>query len=321
MKLLVTGGAGFIGSGYVRSRLSRYPYDELIVLDALTYAGNEANLQKVYGQSRVRVVQGDIGDIALVERLFSLGLDAIIHFAAETHVDRSIADASVFVRTNVLGTQVLLEAARRHRVSKLVHISTDEVYGTLGVSGVFSEQSPLAPNSPYAASKAGSDLLVRAYYETYGLPVCITRCSNNYGPYQHPEKLIPLAITRALRDESIPVYGDGLNIRDWLYVEDHCLAIDRVLEAGRPGEVYNVGGSNERTNLEVVQSILRLLGKPDSLLTFVPDRLGHDRRYAIDDEKLQIELGWKPVTDFQSGLRKTVEWYERHRSWWEPLVM
>ncbi|NOU63198.1 dTDP-glucose 4,6-dehydratase [Paenibacillus sp. LMG 31461] len=312
--LLVTGGMGFIGSNFIHYWKKHHPDDPIINVDLLTYAGNRDNARLFDGQVGYQFVQSDIGDEALMMKLMQ-GIDVVVHFAAESHVDRSIHDPGHFVRTNVVGTQILLEAARRGQVKKFIHISTDEVYGSLGVEGAFSEVTPLAPNSPYSASKAGSDLLVRAYYETYGFPAVITRCSNNYGPRQFPEKLIPLLITRALRNEKIPLYGDGLNVRDWLYVDDHCSAIERVIEAGVPGEVYNVGGQNERTNLEVVQSILRLLGKPESFIQYVADRLGHDRRYAIDSSKIRRELGWAPAYSFEKGLQKTLEWYVRETEW------
>lgn len=312
--LLVTGGMGFIGSNFIHYWKKHHPDDQIINVDLLTYAGNRDNAGLFEGQVGYQFVQSDIGDEALMMKLMQ-GVDVVVHFAAESHVDRSIHDPGSFVRTNVVGTQILLEAARQGQVKKFIHISTDEVYGSLGSEGAFSEETPIAPNSPYSASKAGSDLLVRAYYETYGFPAVITRCSNNYGPRQFPEKLIPLLITRALRNETIPLYGDGLNVRDWLYVDDHCSAIERVIEAGVPGEVYNVGGQNERTNLEVVQSILKLLGKPESLIQYVADRLGHDRRYAIDSSKIRRELGWTPAYSFEDGLQKTLEWYVSETEW------
>ncbi|KRE74613.1 dTDP-glucose 4,6-dehydratase [Paenibacillus sp. Soil750] len=312
--LLVTGGMGFIGSNFIHYWKKHHPDDQIINVDLLTYAGNRENARLFDGQVGYQFVQSDIGDEALMMKLMQ-GIDVVVHFAAESHVDRSIHDPGSFVRTNVVGTQILLEAARQGQVKKFIHISTDEVYGSLGAEGAFSEVTPIAPNSPYSASKAGSDLLVRAYYETYGFPAVITRCSNNYGPRQFPEKLIPLLITRALRDETIPLYGDGLNVRDWLYVDDHCSAIERVIEAGVPGEVYNIGGQNERTNLEVVQSILKLLGKPESLIQYVADRLGHDRRYAIDSSKIRRELGWTPAYSFEKGLQKTLEWYVSENEW------
>lgn len=318
MNVLVTGGAGFIGSNFVHYMVRRYPDYRIVVLDKLTYAGNLDNLAEVSSLPGFAFVRGDIGNRELVEELLSAySIDAIIHFAAESHVDRSIADPSVFVVSNVLGTQTLLEAARKAGVGKFVQISTDEVYGTLGSEGLFTETTPLAPNSPYSASKAGADLLARAYYETYGMNVNITRCSNNYGPFHYPEKLIPLIITRALQDQPIPVYGDGLNIRDWLHVRDHAAAVDLVLHNGRPGEVYNIGGSNERTNVDIVRFVLGQLGKPDTLIRYVEDRLGHDRRYAIDAAKIRAELGWKPEVDVERGLQETIHWFVNHRDWWQ----
>lgn len=317
MKLLVTGGAGFIGSQFIRYMSAKYPEYRIVNLDKLTYAGNLDNLKELDAKANYEFVRGDIADGGEVRKLIGEGgFDAVVNFAAESHVDRSIEDASIFVRTNVLGTQTLLEAARQAGVGKFVQISTDEVYGTLGENGYFTERTPLAPNSPYSASKAGADLLVRAYYETYGMNVNITRCSNNYGPYHFPEKLIPLLITNALQDKPIPVYGDGLNVRDWLHVRDHAAAIDRVLHGGKPGEVYNVGGHNERTNLDIVRFVLTRLGKPDSLITFVADRLGHDRRYAIDATKIREELGWEPSIFLEEGLAETVDWFVDNRDWW-----
>ncbi|MES0857704.1 dTDP-glucose 4,6-dehydratase [Geobacillus sp. G4] len=320
MKVLITGGAGFIGSNFVNYMVKKYPNYQIINLDALTYAGNLENVKEVENEPNYRFVKGDITNRELVESLFAEGVDAVVNFAAESHVDRSITDPGVFVRTNIQGTQVLLDAAKKYGVKKYIQISTDEVYGTLGETGYFTETTPLAPNSPYSASKAGADLLVRAYHETYGLPVNITRCSNNYGPYHFPEKLIPLMIINALNDRPLPVYGDGLNVRDWLHVEDHCSAIDLVLHKGRNGEVYNIGGNNERTNIEVVKAILRYLNKPESLITFVEDRLGHDRRYAIDATKIREELGWQPRYTFEEGLKKTIDWYLENRSWWENIL-
>lgn len=299
--LLVTGGAGFIGSNFIRYMLEKYPALTIINLDALTYAGDLANLGEWRDDPRHEFVHGDILDESLVESLMARA-EAVVHFAAESHVDRSIASASVFVKTNVLGTQVLLDAARRHGVARFIQISTDEVYGTLGADGYFSETTPLAPNSPYSASKAGADMLARAYYETYGVPVLITRCSNNYGPNQHAEKLIPTLMTRARRDEPLPIYGDGQNVRDWLHVADHCRGIELVLESGRVGEVYNIGGHNEWRNFDIAKLILRKLRKPESLITLVEDRLGHDRRYAIDASKIREELGWEPQVEFADGL-------------------
>lgn len=312
--LLVTGGMGFIGSNFIHYWKKHHPEDSIMNVDLLTYAGNQDNVRVFDGQAGYQFVHGDIGNDALMRSLMQ-GVDVVVHFAAESHVDRSIHDPGSFVKTNVLGTQILLEAARQGKVKKFVHVSTDEVYGSLGDEGAFSEETPIAPNSPYSASKAGSDLLVRAYYETYGFPAVITRCSNNYGPRQFPEKLIPLLITRALRDEPIPLYGDGLNVRDWLHVDDHCSAIERVIEAGVPGEVYNIGGQNERTNLEVVKRILSLLNKSENSIQYVADRLGHDRRYAIDSTKIRRELGWKPAYSFETGLQMTLDWYVQEREW------
>jgi dTDP-glucose 4,6-dehydratase len=319
MKLLVTGGAGFIGSNFVRYMLKRHPNYRVVNVDALTYAGNLENLQPVEHHPNYTFVQADITDAPRMDSLIRQDIDVIVNFAAESHVDRSIAEPDVFVKTNVLGTQVLLDAARKYNVAKYVQISTDEVYGSLGENGLFTEGTPLAPNSPYSASKAGGDLLVRAYHETYGLPVNITRCSNNYGPYQFPEKLIPFMISKALAGEKLPVYGDGLNIRDWLYVEDHCSAVDLVIHQGRNGEVYNIGGNNERTNLEIVRTILKQLGKPESLITFVQDRPGHDRRYGIDPAKTMSELGWKPKYSFETGIVETIRWYLEHQEWWTRI--
>ena len=320
MKVVVTGGAGFIGSNFIRYMLAHYPQDEVINVDALTYAGNPENLTDVESHPAYRFVKADIADRTAIEPLFAEGIDAVVNLAAESHVDRSIMQPDLFVRTNVLGTQTLLELSRQYGVRKFVQVSTDEVYGTLGDTGLFTEHTPLRPNSPYSASKAGADLLVRAYYETYGLPVNITRCSNNYGPYQFPEKLIPLMIHNALQDKPLPVYGDGLNVRDWLYVEDHCRALDLVLRQGRDGEVYNIGGHNERNNLQVVRTILAELNKPESLIRFVADRPGHDRRYAIDASKIRKELGWTPQYDYESGIRATIRWYRDHTEWMERVI-
>lgn len=316
MKLLVTGGAGFIGSNFVLYMLQNYPEHEIINVDSLTYAGNLENLKSAENNPKHTFVKADITDAKAIDEIVSQGVDVIVNFAAESHVDRSILEPDVFVKTNVLGTQVLLDLARKYEITKFVQVSTDEVYGTLGETGLFVETTPLEPNSPYSASKAGGDLLVRAYHETFGLPVNITRCSNNYGPYQFPEKLIPLMISRALADESLPIYGDGLNVRDWLYVEDHCSAIDLVIHKGRNGEIYNIGGHNERTNLQIVQTILEQLGKPESLITFVKDRPGHDRRYGIDPTKMMSELGWKPKHNFETGIKETIEWYMQNKEWW-----
>ncbi|KPV58028.1 spore coat protein [Paenibacillus sp. A3] len=319
--LFVTGGMGFIGSNFVRYWLQRHPKDRIVNYDLLTYAGQPANMADAASLPNYRFVRGDVADANAVRRVLDEeAVDTVVHFAAESHVDRSIADPQAFVRTNVLGTGCLLEEARRAGVSRFVHISTDEVYGALGEDGIFTETTPLAPNSPYSASKAGSDLLARAYFETYGFPVIITRCSNNYGPYQYPEKLIPTIITRAMRDEPVPVYGDGLHVRDWLYVEDHCAAIDRVVHQGIPGEVYNIGGRNERTNLDIVRTILTELGKPESLIRFVPDRLGHDRRYAIDPAKIASRLGWQHQVPLEEGLKRTVAWYAANEAWWREAA-
>ncbi|WP_019635707.1 dTDP-glucose 4,6-dehydratase [Paenibacillus fonticola] len=319
MKLLVTGGAGFIGSNFVLYMLQQYPEYEIINVDSLTYAGNLENLKSVENNPKHTFVKADITDPKAMDNLVSQGVDVIVNFAAESHVDRSILEPDVFVKTNVLGTQVLLDIARKYEITKFVQISTDEVYGTLGETGFFTETTPLEPNSPYSSSKAGGDLLVRAYHETFGLPVNITRCSNNYGPYQFPEKLIPLMISRALADEQLPIYGDGLNVRDWLYVEDHCSAIDLVIHKGRNGEVYNIGGNNERTNMQIVQTILEQLGKPESLIKFVEDRPGHDRRYGIDPTKIMSELGWKPKHNFETGIKETIEWYLQNKEWWTRI--
>ncbi|MUG68366.1 dTDP-glucose 4,6-dehydratase [Paenibacillus campinasensis] len=319
MKLLVTGGAGFIGSNFILYMMQQHPEYTIVNLDALTYAGNLENLKSVEKESNYSFVQADIADKNAVDQIFQEGIDVVVNFAAESHVDRSILEPEVFVNANVLGTQVLLDAAKKYGVTKFVQVSTDEVYGSLGETGLFSEKTPLAPNSPYSASKAGGDLLVRAYHETFGLPVNITRCSNNYGPYQFPEKLIPLMISRALNDESLPIYGDGMNIRDWLYVEDHCSAIDLVIHKGRLGEVYNIGGNNERTNIHIVQTILKELGKPESLITYVEDRPGHDRRYGIDPTKITEELGWKPKHNFETGIKETIQWYLDNQDWWTRI--
>ncbi|MDU5145041.1 MAG: dTDP-glucose 4,6-dehydratase [Paenibacillus dendritiformis] len=320
-RLLVTGGMGFIGSNFILYMLARHPEIHITNLDALTYAGNPDNLQHIADRGAYRFIRADITDAAAVEQIMEEGaFDAIVHFAAESHVDRSIADPESFVRTNVLGTFRLLESARRHPVSRFIHVSTDEVYGTLGSTGLFTEDSPVLPNSPYSASKAGSDMLARSYARTYGMPVIITRCSNNYGPRQFPEKLIPTIITQAIQDRPIPVYGDGSHVRDWLYVDDHCAAIDAALKHGQPGEVYNIGGHQERTNLEVVRMVLNELGKPESLIAFVSDRPGHDLRYAIDPRKTERELGWSPSVGLADGMKQTVAWYINNRAWWERVL-
>lgn len=315
MNIVVTGGAGFIGSNFIHYMLKHHPNDHIINIDVLTYAGNLENLADVEKNENYTFIRGDITDRSFVESVFDRGVQAVVNFAAESHVDRSITNPGVFVHTNVFGTQVLLDVAKKIGIEKFVQVSTDEVYGTLGKTGLFKETTPLAPNSPYSASKAGADMLVRAYHETYGLPINITRCSNNYGPYQFPEKLIPLMITRALNDESLPVYGDGLNVRDWLHVEDHCRAIDIVLRNGEPGEVYNIGGNNEKPNIEVVKRILAILEKPESLIQYVEDRLGHDRRYAIDATKMKKEFGWEPSYSFEKGIEETIEWYLNNQQW------
>lgn len=319
MKLLVTGGAGFIGSNFVLYMLKQHPGYQIINVDALTYAGNLENLKSMESNPNHTFVKADITDVQKMNELIGQDVDAVVNFAAESHVDRSILEPDVFVKTNVLGTQVLLDAAKKHNVTKFVQVSTDEVYGSLGETGLFTEDTPLQPNSPYSASKAGGDLLVRAYHETFGLSVNITRCSNNYGPYQFPEKLIPLMISKALADEQLPIYGDGLNIRDWLYVEDHCSAIDLVLHKGRNGGVYNIGGNNERTNVQIVTTILEQLGKSESLITYVKDRPGHDRRYGIDPTKTMTELGWKPKHSFETGIKETIAWYLRNKEWWTRI--
>jgi dTDP-glucose 4,6-dehydratase len=316
--IMVTGGAGFIGSNFIRYMLQKDDNYRIINFDTLTYAGNPENLANIEDNDCYSFYKGDITVAHDVDSIMRQA-DYVVHFAAESHVDRSIEGPEVFVNTNVLGTQVLLESARKFQVSRFLHVSTDEVYGTLGDTGFFTEKTPLAPNSPYSASKAGSDLLVRAYFETFGLPVVITRCSNNYGPYQFPEKLIPLMISNAQADKSLPVYGDGMNVRDWLYVDDHCSAIDRVLHDGTCGEVYNIGGSNEWHNIDIVKLILKELGKPESLIAFVEDRLGHDRRYAIDASKIKNELGWEPSIQFPEGIRKTIQWYIAHSEWIEHI--
>lgn len=298
--------------------LAKYPY-HVINFDKLTYAGNPENLQDIEKDKRYTFLKGDIAEASDLEKVFELPIEIIVNFAAESHVDRSIIDPDTFIKTNINGTFQLLEMARKRNVKKFVQISTDEVYGSLGKEGKFSEQTPLAPNSPYSASKTSADVLAMSYYKTYGMPVVITRCSNNYGPYQFPEKLIPLMITNALHDIELPVYGDGLNVRDWIHVQDHCEAIDVVLHTGKEGNIYNIGGENERTNMEIVKTILRALDKPETLIKYVKDRPGHDRRYAIDSTKLKRELGFSPKIDFTHGMEETVKWYRDNRTWWERI--
>lgn len=324
MTIIVTGGAGFIGSNFIFYQLKNHPDDRIVCLDKLTYAGNLETLKSVMDNENFRFVKADIADKQAVEALFEEEKpDIVVNFAAESHVDRSIEDPSIFLKTNILGTQVLMDACRKFDVKRYHQVSTDEVYGDLPLDRpdlFFTEETPIHTSSPYSSSKAGADLLVLAYYRTFGLPVTITRCSNNYGPYHFPEKLIPLIISRALADESLPVYGKGENIRDWLYVEDHCAAIDLVIRKGRVGEVYNIGGHNEKTNLEVVKTILKQLGKPESLITFVTDRPGHDMRYAIDPAKIHRELGWLPQTKFEDGIKKTIDWYLDNKQWWQNIL-
>ena len=324
MTVIVTGGAGFIGSNFVFYQLKNHPEDRVICLDKLTYAGNLSTLEPVMNHKNFRFVKVDIADREAVYNLFEEEKpDIVVNFAAESHVDRSIENPEIFLQTNILGTQVLMDACRKYGIKRYHQVSTDEVYGDLPLDGTdlfFTEDTPIHTSSPYSASKASADLLVLAYYRTYKLPVTITRCSNNYGPYQFPEKLIPLVISRALADEPIPVYGKGENVRDWLYVEDHCSAIDLVIRKGREGEVYNIGGHNEKTNLEVVKSILSYLGKPESLINYVTDRPGHDMRYAIDPAKIHNELGWLPATKFEDGIKKTIDWYLDNKDWWQNII-
>jgi len=320
MNIIVTGGAGFIGSNFVRHILNTYTDYKVVNLDLLTYAGNIHNLDDLKDNPNHVFVRGNITNRELVAHLIKEhGINAIVNFAAESHVDRSILDPGIFIETNVQGTLALLDVAKAYNIDKFVHVSTDEVYGSLGETGYFTEESQIAPNSPYSASKASSDMLVRAYHETYGMNVNITRCSNNYGPYHFPEKLIPLMITNGMDGEDLPIYGDGKNIRDWLHVTDHCAAIDLVLHKGKAGEVYNVGGHNERTNNEIVQIIVEKLNLPKERIKYVEDRLGHDRRYAIDPTKLENELGWKPKYTFDTGIIETIDWYLNNEAWWRPL--
>lgn len=333
--ILVTGGAGFIGSNFVRYLLEKEDAVRLINLDLLTYAGNLENLQDCENDPRYHFVKGDIRDRALLQKLFAqYDIDTVVHFAAESHVDRSITEPEAFLTTNILCTQALLDAAKAYwktepdnkysrgyrKGVRYLQVSTDEVYGALGKTGMFTETTPLSPNSPYSASKASADLMVRAYHQTFGLPVNITRCSNNYGPYQFPEKLIPLMIHNAETDKPLPVYGDGMQIRDWLHVKDHCAAIWTVLKKGEVGEIYNVGGNNEKANIEIVKLILQSLGKSEDLITYVQDRPGHDRRYAIDNTKITTELGWKPAYTFEQGIAETIDWYQNHWEWLERIV-
>ena len=324
MTYLVTGGAGFIGSNFVFYLFEKYPNDRVICIDALTYAGNLNTLSGVLGKPNFRFVRADICDVDAMNLIFAAERpDVVVNFAAESHVDRSIQDPTVFLRTNILGTSTLMDACRKYGVKRFHQVSTDEVYGDLPLDRpdlLFTEQTPLHASSPYSASKASADLLVLAYHRTYGLPVTVSRCSNNYGPYQFPEKLIPLMLINALHDQPLPVYGEGLNVRDWLYVEDHCRAIDLILQNGRVGEVYNVGGHNEMRNIDIVKMICRALGKPETLIRHVADRKGHDRRYAIDPTKSANELGWLPETRFERGMERTVAWYLDNRAWWERIL-
>lgn len=324
MKILVTGGAGFIGGNFIHYMVNKYPEDTIVNLDLLTYAGNLETLKPVENKPNYKFIRGDIADRKFVFDLFEKErFDAVVNFAAESHVDRSIENPEIFVITNVLGTTTLLDASKEFGVGRYHQVSTDEVYGDLPLDRpdlFFTETTPLHTSSPYSSSKASADLFVLAYHRTFGLPVTISRCSNNYGPYHFPEKLIPLMISRALADEELPVYGKGENVRDWLYVEDHCAAIDLILRNGRIGEVYNVGGHNERTNLEVVKTILKALGKPESLIRYVKDRPGHDMRYAIDPTKLETELGWKPKYNFDTGIQQTIEWYLNNKEWWQNII-
>ena len=318
MKILVTGGAGFIGSCFVRHILTKYPNYKVINLDALTYAGNIENLDDVADNKNYTFIHGNICDKKLVRSIIE-EVDCVVNFAAESHVDRSITGPEIFIETNVAGTLNLLQASKELGVQRYLQVSTDEVYGTLGSTGYFYETTPLAPNSPYSASKASADMLVRAYFETYKLPVLTTRCSNNYGPYQYPEKLIPFFISKLLRGEKVPVYGDGLNVRDWLYVYDHCAAIDTVLHKGRVGEVYNIGGHNEKTNMEITKLLLEAMGKDETSIEYVKDRLGHDRRYAISNDKIQSELGWSPSLTFEEGIKLTIDWYLKNQDWMKSI--
>lgn len=324
MKVIVTGGAGFIGSNFVYHMLKKHPDYKIICLDLLTYAGNLETLEEAMKNPNFKFVKGDISDRDCVFKLFEEEKpDVVVNFAAESHVDRSIENPGIFLNTNIIGTQVMMDACRKYGIKRYHQVSTDEVYGDLPLDRpdlMFTEDTPIHTSSPYSASKAGADLLVMAYHRTFGLPVTISRCSNNYGPYHFPEKLIPLIISRALANEKLPVYGTGANIRDWLYVEDHCEAIDLIIHKGREGEIYNIGGHNERTNLEVVKAILKELGKPESLITYVTDRPGHDRRYAINPAKIEKELGWNPTYKFEEGIKVTVKWYLENQNWWKNII-
>ncbi len=324
MKILVTGGAGFIGGNFIHYMLRKHPEDAVVCVDCLTYAGDLETLEPVWDDPRFTFSKTDITDREAISRVFDAERpDVVVNFAAESHVDRSIEDPGIFLNTNILGTQVLMDASLQYDVKRFHQVSTDEVYGDLPLDRPdlsFTEETPLHTSSPYSASKAGADLLVLAYHRTYGLPVTISRCSNNYGPYQFPEKLIPLMITNALSDKPLPVYGQGVNVRDWLYVEDHCRAIDLILRGGRVGEIYNIGGHNEMHNLDIVKLICEQLGKPESLITFVTDRKGHDLRYAINADKIEKELGWKPETVFEEGIHKTIDWYLEHQDWWKHIL-
>ena len=319
-KILITGGAGFIGSNFIKYFLNKYKNYEVINLDKLTYAGNVMNLADLSNEPRYRFICGSITDEKLVEKIFEEKINYVINFAAESHVDRSILGPMIFANTNILGTQTLLEAGRKHGIDRFIQISTDEVYGSVDGKELFTEKSLLDPSSPYSSSKAGADLIALSYYKTYGFPVIVTRCSNNYGPYQFPEKLIPLMITRAIEDKKLPVYGDGTNVRDWIHVLDHCRAIDAALHRGRVGEVYNIGANNERTNLEIVTTLLEMLGKPKSLIEYVKDRPGHDKRYAIDNSKITNDLSWKPKYSFRDGIYETVKWYLDNKKWWKDIA-
>lgn len=320
MRILVTGGAGFIGSNFIHYILRERPDWKIVNLDILTYAGNLANLDDIAGDPQYTFIKGDICEIGDVEKAFEGEINFVVNFAAESHVDRSLYDPGIFLKTNILGTQILLEQSMKSGVKRFLQVSTDEIYGSLGPDGYFDEESPMAPNSPYAASKASADLLCRSYFKSFHMPVVITRAGNNYGPYQFPEKLIPFFLTKALKDEPLPLYGDGMNVRDWIFVEDHCAGILTVLEKGENGQSYNIGGGNERTNLEITRKILEILGKPESLIKFVKDRPGHDRRYALDYGKIRDKLGWAPAKDFSQGLAETIEWYRRNDKWWRDVL-